>query len=71
MQTDEQLIADYLRGNEHALRLLIERYLKPIYNFVYRYTGEFGSAEEIAQDVFAKRVAKVRIVYCIIKCICP
>ena len=52
MQTDEQLIAEYLKGNEQALRSLIERYLRPIYNFVYRYTGEFSHAEEITQDVF-------------------
>jgi RNA polymerase sigma-70 factor (ECF subfamily) len=52
MQTDEQLIAEYLKGDEHALRSLIERYLRPIYNFVYRYTGEQSHAEEITQDVF-------------------
>lgn len=52
MRTDEQLVAEYLRGNEQALRLLIERYLRPIYNFVYRYTGESSNAEEITQDVF-------------------
>jgi RNA polymerase sigma-70 factor, ECF subfamily len=52
MQTDEQLIAEYLKGDEQALRLLIDRYLKPIYNFVYRYTGEPNHAEEITQDVF-------------------
>jgi RNA polymerase sigma-70 factor (ECF subfamily) len=52
MQTDEQLIAEYLKGNEEALRLLIERYLKPIYNFVYRYIGNPSHAEEITQDVF-------------------
>ena len=35
--TDAQLIIDYLRGDEKSLEILISRYLKPIYNFAYRY----------------------------------
>jgi RNA polymerase sigma-70 factor, ECF subfamily len=52
--TDEQLVERYLTGDEEALRTLIERYLKPIYNFVYRYVGDEGSAEDITQDTFVK-----------------
>jgi len=52
METDEQLIAKYIKGDGRALRVLIERYLRSIYNFVYRYTGDQGHAEEIVQDVF-------------------
>ena len=50
--TDEQLVALYLSGSEEALRELIERYLKPVYNFVYRYVGAPGETEDIVQDVF-------------------
>ncbi len=53
IQADEQLIKIYLLGNEEALRFLIERYLKPIYNFIYRYVGNTGDAEDITQEVFA------------------
>ncbi len=52
METDEQLVIRYLKGEEEALQLLIKRYLKPVYNFVYRYTARADSAEEITQDVF-------------------
>ncbi len=52
--TDEELVKEYLAGDETALRSLIERYLKPIYNFVYRYVGDEGSAEDITQDTFVK-----------------
>jgi RNA polymerase sigma-70 factor, ECF subfamily len=50
--TDEDLIKKYLSGDEPAFRELTERYLKPIYNFVYRYTRSGSSAEDITQDVF-------------------
>lgn len=53
-KTDEQLIGDYLGGNEKALEILIGNYLRPIYSFVYRYTGSGGEAEDIVQDVFVR-----------------
>jgi len=52
MLTDEQLIKEYRKGNEVALRELVSRYLKPVYGFVYRYVHQAGDAEDITQDVF-------------------
>lgn len=52
--TDKQLIIDYLAGDEKSLEVLIKRYLKPIYNFVYRYVGNEQEAEDITQEVFVK-----------------
>ena len=37
---DVQLITDYLAGDEKSLEILIKRYFKPIYSFVYRYIGK-------------------------------
>lgn len=51
---DEQLVGEYLAGNEKALEILIGRYLKPIYGFVYRYAKNGADAEDIAQEVFVK-----------------
>jgi RNA polymerase sigma-70 factor (ECF subfamily) len=51
---DEQLIATYFKGDEQALEILIRRYLKPIYSFVYRYMGNASEAEDITQEVFVK-----------------
>ena len=53
-RADDQLIADYLKGDEESLEILIKRYLKPIYSFVYRYTGSGQDAEDITQEVFVK-----------------
>jgi len=52
--TDEQLIADYLEGDEKALEALIKRYLKPIYSFVYRFAGDAQVVEDITQEIFVK-----------------
>ncbi|MFH1193379.1 MAG: sigma-70 family RNA polymerase sigma factor [bacterium] len=51
---DEELIADYLKGNEKAFEVLIARYLKPIYGFAHHYVNNDKDAEDIAQDVFVK-----------------
>lgn len=52
--TDKQLIINYLAGDEKSLEVLIKRYLKPIYSFVYRYVGSEQEAEDITQEVFVK-----------------
>ncbi len=52
--SDEQLVASYFKGDEKSLEILIERYLKPIYNFVYQYVRGLDEAEDITQEVFVK-----------------
>jgi len=52
--SDQQLITDYLKGDEESFEILVRRYLKPIYGFVYRYTGNPHDAEDITQTVFVK-----------------
>ena len=51
---DEQLVQQYLSGDEKSLEVLIQKYLKPIYNFVYRYVGDMANAEDLTQEVFVK-----------------
>lgn len=52
--SDKQLIIDYLNGDKKSLEILIRRYLRPIYSFVYRYVGNAQDAEDITQEVFIK-----------------
>ena len=59
-RSDEQLLADYLKGDEKSLEILIQRYLKPIYSFVYRYVGSGQEAEDITQEVFIKTWRNLR-----------
>lgn len=51
---DKQLIINHLKGDEKSLEILIQRYLKPIYGFVWRYVGNGRDAEDITQEVFVK-----------------
>jgi len=53
-RSDEQLIGDYLKGDQQALEFLIKRYLKPIYGFICRYLGGLPEAEDVTQDVFVR-----------------
>lgn len=53
-KNDQQLIADYLNGDEEAFAVLAGRYLKPIYNFTYRLVGDRQNAEDITQETFFK-----------------
>lgn len=53
-KSDEQLVSDYLKGDEVSLEFLIQRYLKPIYSFAYRYVGGGQDAEDVTQEVFVK-----------------
>ena len=52
--SDEKLVADYLKGDEKSLESLIERYLKPIYGFAYKYVRNAKDAEDITQETFVK-----------------
>lgn len=52
-KTDAELIEEYTNGDESALPILISRYLKPIYNFVFRMVGE-SEADDVTQEVFIK-----------------
>jgi len=53
-RSDQQLISDYLSGDEKSLEILIQRYLKSIYSFIYRYVGNAQGAEDITQETFIK-----------------
>lgn len=54
MLEDKQLVENFLGGDEQALEALIERYLKPLYGFVFQFTQDRNTAEDIVQEVFVK-----------------
>jgi len=51
---DKQLIENYLDGDGNSFSILIDRYLKSVFNFAYRLCGNKNDAEDIAQDTFLK-----------------
>ena len=52
--SDEQLVSDYLKGDEKSLEILIKRYVRPIYNFLVKLIGDKKEAEDLSQDIFVK-----------------
>jgi RNA polymerase sigma-70 factor (ECF subfamily) len=51
---DLKLVNQYLRGDKESLKILIQKYLKPIFNFIFTYIGNAQDCEDITQEVFVK-----------------
>ncbi len=51
---DAELMLAVKQGDERSFALLFDRYARAMVNFAYRYVGERGRAEELAQDIFLK-----------------
>ncbi len=54
MQSDRDLIRNYLKGDEQSFTVLVGRYLDIVYKFSFRYLGNAGDAEDAVQEVFVK-----------------
>lgn len=52
--SDEELVALTLTGDEAAFTELMRRYKTPILNFTYRLIGDTGEAEDTAQESFVR-----------------
>ncbi len=52
--TDEELIAEFQKGNEKAYYELVKRYKDRLLNFIYRFVGSMEMAEDLLQDTFIK-----------------
>ena len=52
--SDQEIIIEYLNGNKEAFTEIVNRYLKVVYNFIYRLVGNEKTAEDITQEVFLK-----------------
>ncbi len=59
-RNDGQLISDYLEGDETALSLLVDRYIKDVYRFAYKLTNDSGIAEDVTQESFVKAWKHIR-----------
>lgn len=51
---DRQLVEDYLAGDEAAFSRLLKKYLKPVYNFLYRMTNDHAALDDLTQTTFIK-----------------
>ena len=51
---DAQVVRQVLRGKREMFGVLLERYQKPIFNFVYRFCGNYDFAQELTQETFLR-----------------
>ncbi len=54
MQSDEQLVGLYLKGEEHSLEILIGRHAGHVFNFIHQYVKNSDQAEDLTQETFVK-----------------
>lgn len=51
---DRTLVEQVKAGNDRAFDMLMERYKRPVLNFLYRMIGDASAAEDIAQEAFVR-----------------
>ena len=54
MDEDIKLMLALKAGDKKAFESLLEKYEKPIINYIYRFTGSKEDAKDLAQDTFVK-----------------
>lgn len=55
---DEELLARFNDGDAAAFEVLLERYRRPVYNFILRSVRQRDRAEELLQEVFLRVVQR-------------
>jgi RNA polymerase sigma-70 factor (ECF subfamily) len=53
-EPEAKIMSDIAQGDLSAFREIVERYQKPLLNYIYRYIGDRAAAEDIAQEVFLR-----------------
>jgi RNA polymerase sigma-70 factor (ECF subfamily) len=56
---DQQVITAVMNGNVNAYSILVQQYQKPIFNLMYRVTGSYEDAKDLAQETFIKAYEKL------------
>lgn len=51
---DGQLAQQVLDGDQRAFEVLVRRYSTPLFNFIYRFLGDYDQACDVLQQVFVR-----------------
>ncbi len=54
--TDDELMDRLASGDEGAARLLVERWERPVFTFLYRMLGSREEAQDLGQDTFLRLI---------------
>lgn len=60
IKSDEELIADYLNGDDPSFEKLVKRHINPLYNFLHQLTGDVAQAEDLTQEAFVRAWKNIR-----------
>ncbi|NTU66914.1 MAG: sigma-70 family RNA polymerase sigma factor [Candidatus Moranbacteria bacterium] len=58
--SDKELVDSFLEGDQAAFDLIVGRYFRAVFNFVYKITPETPTAEDITQEAFLKAWRNIR-----------
>jgi len=59
--TDAVLVSNYVKGDENALAILIERHKQKIYSFIYSKVYDRDVTEDVFQDTFIKVIRTLKL----------
>ena len=59
--TDTTLIAEFISGNSNSFSILLDRYQKRVYGFIFSKVHDPDLADDIFQDTFIKVVKNLRL----------
>ena len=59
--SDTTLIAEFISGNVNSFSILLDRYQKRVYGFIYSKVHDPDLADDIFQDTFIKVVKNLRL----------
>ncbi len=59
-QADRQLIEKFLIGDDLSFEVLVKKYLKPVYNFIYHLTNDLSAVDDLTQITFLKAWKNIR-----------
>lgn len=54
VQNEGELIGEILSGSQAAVEVLVNRYYKGIFSYIYRSTGQYHTSYDLTQEVFIK-----------------
>ena len=58
--SDEELLAKVVGGDTGAFEVIVSRYKDRLYNFAFRFVGDWDTAEDIVQETFLRAFRKRR-----------
>jgi RNA polymerase sigma-70 factor (ECF subfamily) len=58
--SDEQLVKAVIDGDRSSIDLLVSRYYKIVYAYIYKLTGDYHMSYDLTQEVFIKGIRAIK-----------